>query len=328
MKISVVMGTCHGEKYIGEQLTSLFHQTLLPDEILIGDDSGDTKTLDAIDKVKDQYPRHLRIIRNPDRLGVVNNFRNLVKQASGDIIFFADQDDYWLPVKIEKMVDALKKHPEKLVTVCNSEAVDEKLTPKGYLLLDRTPAFYEFTLQLKHGGWKSFRDIFMQKYNFPGHNMAMRKEIRDLFLEMPEDYYSYHDHWLAQISSLAGKIFYIDEVLTLHRQHGNNTSGALKKPGNNHLAWLSLFFHSTGEIEQTRARLDPIMNIVRSAIFRHFFPEENLKRLNALEYYYQKRVELHQKKLVVRFIYVIPLLPHYFQYGLGFRSLLRDLIIK
>ena len=46
MKISVVIGTYHGEEYIAEQLLSLFHQTLPPDEILIGDDSLNTKTID------------------------------------------------------------------------------------------------------------------------------------------------------------------------------------------------------------------------------------------------------------------------------------------
>lgn len=327
MKISVIIGTYHGEKYIGEQLKSLFHQTTLPDEILIGDDSEDTKTLNAINGVKDQFSGDLRIIRNKKRLGIIENFRNLVKQTRGDIIFFADQDDYWLPEKIEKMITALQKHPEKQVVVCNSEVTNDRLASQGFLLLDRTPAFYKFISQLEHGEWKSFQDIFMQKYNFSGHNMAMKQEIRNLFLEIPEDYYSYHDHWLAQISSLAGKLFYIDEILTLYRQHGNNSSGTLNRRRHNHLADFSLFFHSTKEIEQTWARLNPIMKIAGSRMFRNFFPSENIKRLNSLEHYYRRRVELHRKHICFRLIYLLKFLPEYFRYGLGFRSLFRDLLI-
>lgn len=326
MKISVVIGTCHGEEYIAEQLLSLFHQTLPPYEILIGDDSGDSKTVDEINRVKCQFSGDLRIICNPpESRGIIRNYLNLAKKAKGDIIFFADQDDFWLPEKIEKMTEAFQTQPEKMVVVCNSEVTDQDLVSQKELLLDRTPAFYRFASRLERGDWESFREIFMQKFNFSAHNMAMKKEIRDLFVEMPEDYL-FHDIWLAQISSLAGKLFYLDEVLTLYRQHGNNASGPLIRRRNKVRDWVSLFSHSTSEIEETWTRLNTIIRITEK--YLTFFPEENMNKLKDLAGYYRRRIELHKKNLCSRLWIIIQLRGDYFRYGLGFRSLIRDLFIK
>ena len=327
MKISIIIATYHGEVFIADQLKSLFCQTLVPDEILIGDDSGDTKTLEEINRIRNEFSGDLRMIRNPVRLGIIRNYRNLALEATGDVIFFSDQDDYWKPEKIETMVNALEAHPEKMVVVCNSEVTNEKLVSRKELLLDRTPAFHDFASRLEEGTWDSFQDIFMQRYNFSAHNMAMRKEFRDLFAEIPEDYL-YHDIWLAQIASLGGKLLYVDEALTLYRQHGHNASGQVVKNRNKIREWLSLFRHSTGEIEKTWSRLKTIIRITESEKYRSYFQVENLKELNICADYYRKRVDLHKKHIISRIAYAIPFLSQYFRYGLGFRSLLRDLLIK
>ena len=327
MKISVIIAAYHGEAFIADQLKSLFYQTLVPDEILIGDDSCDTKTLDEINRVRNQFSGELRIIRNPVRLGIIRNFRNLALEATGDVIFFCDQDDYWLPEKIETMVKALEEHPGKMVVVCNSEVTNEKLASRQELLLDRTPAFYQFASRLERGDWESFRDIFMQKFNFSGHNMAMRKEIRDLFAEMPGDYL-YHDIWLAQIASLGGKLLYVDKVLTLYRQHENNASGQLVKHRNKIRELLSLFSHSTDEIEKTWSRLKNMIRITEREKYLSLFPSQNLEGLKAFTDYYGKRVELHKKNFGFRMWTAAQLLLDYFRFGLGVRSLIRDLLIK
>ena len=327
MKISVIIAAYHGEAFIADQLNSLFCQTLVPDEILIGDDSGDTKTIEEINRIRNHFSGDLRIIRNPVRLGIIQNYRNLALEATGDVIFFSDQDDYWKPEKIATMVKALEKHPEKMVVVCNSEVTNEKLESRQELLLDRTPAFYDFVSRLEQGTWESFQDIFMQKFNFSGHNMAMRKEILDLFAEIPDDYL-YHDIWLAQIASLAGKLLYVDEALTLYRQHGNNASGQLIKHRNKIREWLLLFSHSTDEIEKTWSRLKKMIWITGREKYLSLFPPKNLEGLKAYTDYYGKRVELHKNNFGFRIWAAVQLLFDYFRFGLGLRSLIRDLLIK
>ena len=106
MKISVIIAAYKGEKFIKEQLLSLCRQTRLPDTVLIGDDSGDDQgTFEAVQEFRREQipPFELKFFHNQNPSGVNSNFRNLAEKAEDDIIFFCDQDDSWLPEKIEKI---------------------------------------------------------------------------------------------------------------------------------------------------------------------------------------------------------------------------------
>ena len=72
MKVSVVIATYNGERFLGEQLTSLMKQKLLPDEVVICDDSPN----DLTQKVIEQFLQKLNIqyYHNEKTLGVNNNF--------------------------------------------------------------------------------------------------------------------------------------------------------------------------------------------------------------------------------------------------------------
>ena len=48
MKISLLMATYNGEKYIVEQLKSIYNQTVNPDEVLIADDVSNDRTVELI----------------------------------------------------------------------------------------------------------------------------------------------------------------------------------------------------------------------------------------------------------------------------------------
>ena len=331
MKISVIIAAYHGEKYIAEQLMSLFHQTLVPDEILIGDDSGDEKTIDEIDRVRKEYSGDLRVIRNPSRLGIIGNYKNLAQQTRGDLIYFCDQDDVWLPQKIEKLAGALEAHPDKMAAVCNSETTDKDLNPRHQLFVERTPAFYEFTHRLEQGTWDSFKDIFMQKYIFPAHNMVMKKAMLDLFTAVPEDYGKsrlYHDVWLARITSLAGKLYYLDEILTHYRLHETNSNG-FEAPQQESLSQILAFFsHSTAEIGITALQLDHIYQVAAQERHRELFASENLEQLRRFADFFRKRAVLHTRSRFFRPAAAASLWSDYFRYGMGFRSLVRDLLVK
>ena len=101
-EISIAIAAYHGEKFIAEQLESLLHQTRVPDEVIIGDDSVNLNFEQAVIEFTATHPTlpfELKYYRNSQQLGVNANFYSVAEKASGDIVFFCDQDDFWLPEK-------------------------------------------------------------------------------------------------------------------------------------------------------------------------------------------------------------------------------------
>ena len=110
--ISLVMAVYNGEKYILQQLDSIKNQTLAPDEVIIHDDkSTDESVSIVVDYIKKNGLKWSIVVNNVNQ-GYSRNFSNLIKEARGDIVFLADQDDVWLPDKIEKMTKVMEEHPE------------------------------------------------------------------------------------------------------------------------------------------------------------------------------------------------------------------------
>ena len=317
-RISVVLAAYHGEKYIGEQLESLFRQTRVPDEILIGDDSADDKTFQAVEVVRSHYAGELKYFRNTPRLGVVQNFVHLAKMATGDIIFFCDQDDVWLPEKIEKLAAVLEQDASCQVAVCNSFMVDNELHFYEESLL----SYAEKYLYNTQNPEMFFQNILYQRINFSGHNMAMKTAFRDIFLKIPSSY-RFHDLWLAQTAALMNALTYKNQKLTLYRIHDQNVSSPVfQKTRYSIIHRLSEIFSGTDDFEQTMLMVDGLCSL--SSIL-NCVPTENMEILYQCRKYFQDRLRLRSFWRPFRFLALTPsLVRNYFQLGTGWRALLRD----
>lgn len=109
MKITVVMTTYNGEKFILEQLDSLRNQSREIDEVLILDDCSKDETINIISEyIKFNKLDKWKIIKNNYNIGWKRNFYEGFKLATGDIIFPCDQDDIWHEDKIEKMASIIE----------------------------------------------------------------------------------------------------------------------------------------------------------------------------------------------------------------------------
>ena len=322
-KMSVIIAAYHGEKYIGEQLKSLFKQTRIPDEILIGDDSSDDKTFLAVEAVRSHYTGELKYFRNTPRLGVVQNFVHLAKAATGDFIFFCDQDDVWLPEKIEKLAAILEQDSTCQVAVCNSKMMDAELNSLHETLLDGVSDFHKKMEQINQG--KGFFPLLNQSIGFSGHNMAIRKDFLYIFNSIPQN--CLHDLWLQYCSGFLGVLRYLDEVLTLYRVHANNTSSPCVQAVKKNL------LHRFREIWASSDDVFYIADLLKSFVqFSENYPDNpNRPLLIAYSRYFSWRAELLKLKYFQRMLKILQqpgrLLDH-FRYGFGMRSLVRDLIVR
>ena len=97
-KISIAMATYNGERFLREQLDSLYNQTVEPYEVVISDDCSKDSTL----KIAQEYQNRLniKILSHTKNQGVNKNFEFAIRACAGDYIMICDQDDIWHPDKV------------------------------------------------------------------------------------------------------------------------------------------------------------------------------------------------------------------------------------
>src|ERR1700761_6388216 len=105
------MATYNGQRYLEQQILSILNQTLKPDEFIVCDDGSTDGTIAILEKFAQQ--NKLRYIINDRQLGLVANFKKAVSLANNEsYIALSDQDDVWLPEKLEKSVALLQQIDE------------------------------------------------------------------------------------------------------------------------------------------------------------------------------------------------------------------------
>jgi glycosyltransferase involved in cell wall biosynthesis len=216
--VSIALATYNGETYLPALLESLAAQTLQPSEIVVGDDRSTDATLEVLRAFAARSPVPLRVHRNQRHLDYADNFLQTAARCRGRIVAFCDQDDIWLPQKLERCVRELEMHAADL---CAHDAivVDADDHAFGYHspgiepgLHDplRLPPFYVF-----FGFTMVFRKALLEAVPFarrPPDNVDPRKQLS-------------HDRWLYFLGTTLGKTIYLREPLVRYRQHAGNVFG-------------------------------------------------------------------------------------------------------
>lgn len=208
--VSVVLGTYNGERYLEEQLVSVLQQTYQALEIIAIDDGSTDKTVEILQKHAALDGR-IKVFVNERNLGFVRNFEKGAMLSSGEWIAFCDQDDFWMPEKIEKMLNSVGDFP---MIYCDSILCDSQLNDLDKRISD-VANFQTFTdcRQLC---------VFSRMY---GHATLVSRSLfdkaRPFIPEMP------HDGWLAFHATLYGGVAFLPEALVKYRQHESNVFGAV-----------------------------------------------------------------------------------------------------
>lgn len=208
LKISIAMATYNGGKYLQEQLDSLLNQTRLPDELVITDDCSTDDTLEIIKAIQKETPFRIILIENKARLGFVQNFSKAISLCSGDLIFMSDQDDVWLPSKIERVVEIANERPDIQVYINDALITFEDLSTASGSMIER---------QLSEG-------LSLDTHLTNGCQTAVRKRFASMMMPVPE-FCSAHDIWFHDMARQLGAKLIIPEVLQYWRRHEESTCG-------------------------------------------------------------------------------------------------------
>lgn len=216
MKISVVLATYNGEKYIRRQILSILNQTIVPSEIIITDDKSTDKTLKIINDYMQHNPHINWIITSNKNKGFVTNFLNGIFCATGDIVFLSDQDDEWVSDKIFNYVQIFKNNTEATLIHGDIDVVD----------LDNN-ILKTKTQQYKNGvNIFSFND-FLKKPNYPGMSMAFKKSVIDKnkeFILANISNIKTHDYLLVMLSLFEGEVYTVGESYSARTYTGENVA--------------------------------------------------------------------------------------------------------
>ncbi len=220
--VSVLLASYNGEKYIREQLDSILNQTFSDLSIVISDDLSVDGTPAIIREYEEQYPGRVRSLRNSERSGSAqNNFFRLLKSAADDYIMLCDQDDVWLPDKVEVTLREMKKLEAEW-----GEAVpllvhgDLSVTDKEGGILQKSMAEYQ-----KIAVHDNRFSHYLVENNITGNTVMINRALLGFLADVPKECVM-HDWWLGLLASCFGRISYIDRPLVLYRQHGENQMGS------------------------------------------------------------------------------------------------------
>ena len=200
------MATYQGAMYIAEEIRSMLPQLHEGDELVISDDGSTDGTKQIVEKyINAGAP--IRLIDGPQR-GFVANFQSAISAAQGEVLFLADQDDIWLPGKVDRMLVEFDD-PDCLVAVHDAQLVDAERRPLG-----------QRVFELRHSREGLVKNL--AKNSYMGCCMAVRSDFRGAFLPIPD--VEFHDWWIGLLSEMRGGSRFVPEVLLEYRRHGGNAS--------------------------------------------------------------------------------------------------------
>lgn len=206
MFVSVALATFDGSAYLAEQLASLVDQQRRPDELVVCDDGSTDGTIELLEQFARTAPFRVRTYRNDRNLGIRSTFEKAISLCSGDIIFLSDQDDYWAPEKIRRVVDAFERDPRTMVVLNDKIIADERLNPSAATVLGN----------MRRAGTPDISFV-------AGCCSAHRREWLPMALPIPPEM-PYHDWWMVALAHHLGVSRIIDEPLQFYRRHGSNAS--------------------------------------------------------------------------------------------------------
>ena len=196
------------EKYLGEAIESILHQTERNFELLILDDGSTDKSL----SIAQSYTNNrIRILVNSQNAGISATLNKGIAEARGEFIARMDSDDIALPQRLEKELKALRDHPEAGFVAALINQMDQKGNDKGLWNADRMAISHEQILKCISAEncianpTVMFRTEVLKKYKY-------YVNIRE-----SEDW----DLWLRMFSA-GERVYKINEVLLRYRIHENS----------------------------------------------------------------------------------------------------------
>lgn len=220
--ISILLATYHGERFLTEQLDSILAQSVTDWTLFVRDDCSTDGTSAILKEYAERYPDKIRVtVADRPSGGAKWNFFQLCRTVRDDYVMLCDQDDVWLPDKIECTLHAMKLLESEagadvpLLVHTDLTVVDAQLN----VLSDSLCAFQSISPERN-----TLRNVVVQN-NVTGCTAMYNRALAEEIDEVPEVLVM-HDWWIALLAAALGRTGFVARPTMLYRQHGGNSVGA------------------------------------------------------------------------------------------------------
>jgi glycosyltransferase involved in cell wall biosynthesis len=228
--IAILLSTYNGERYLREQLDSLFCQTFSNFMLYVRDDGSTDSTMNILLEYEKINSNLILFADNDRNKGASASFMWLLEKVESNYYMFCDQDDVWLPFKIEK-------------TLLKLNFLESKYSSKGVLIFTDLIVVDSNLKTIANSMWDYSRINPENAKNFyrttclssvTGCTMMFNQHIKEMVLPYPK-VARMHDWWISLNVAKCGVVDYVKEPTVLYRQHGLNVLGADKIIKNHYL---------------------------------------------------------------------------------------------
>jgi glycosyltransferase involved in cell wall biosynthesis len=211
IRVSVALITHNSARFLRPQIDSILLNLGANDEIVVSDDSSTDDTLAILKSYSSKDPR-FRIFTSPTHLGPNGNAEKAYSLCQGEFIFHSDDDNVWLPGKVDDVLACFQSHPKASLVMHDAAIVSSDLT----LIL---PSFFKW----RHSKPGILHNVIRSSYG--GSMMAFRSSLKRFILPFPENMPFFFDCWLGFMSDKHGHSVFLPKVLSDWRRHEGTASG-------------------------------------------------------------------------------------------------------
>ena len=219
--IEVVLPTYNGASYLEAQIASIYNQTLRPERVLLRDDGSSDGTQALISQLQQRYGTWLQVLPADGNLGCTANVNRLLQATTAPYVALADQDDLWMPLKLEESLKRLKQMEDKygspipILVHSDLELIDKEGAMLGCTYLKRQRLDPERTAP-EHLALTNV---------VTGCTALVNRSLLVKAMPIPAEALM-HDWWIALVACVFGRIELLPNPTILYRQHNDNLLGA------------------------------------------------------------------------------------------------------
>lgn len=212
--VSVCMATHNGLSYLADQISTILPQLAEADEVVVVDDASTDGTREFLEQLSDRRVRVICLKRN---VGYVRAFERALNESHNDLLLLSDQDDEWLPGRVQAMRTALSSAQVVAGNLATLGGPGSIPGPYGQRAWRLDPA-------ASTRRWRNTLGILAGNRPYFGSAMGLRREALAVVLPFPEYLRESHDLWIALCGITLGSMTHLRECVTARRYHESNAS--------------------------------------------------------------------------------------------------------